>query len=170
MGRVEPLFFDKLIQYYSKEYTEQQTANSELHDGISKLIRGGGIAALENTELLQEINSAGSSSKTEELVMKRHIEILSNARLFLLNGAVVDSLYHLPAAATNYDAINHRPFPVIFFELMDTIDVRVLSGRNADLKGILFGNADIASPLIGTYAVNKDPERFGVSLFYGHND
>ena len=136
MGRVEPMFLDELIQFYSRQSSM---------DGGAKLV---------------------NSSELNRSIMVKHVEVLNRAKLFLLNGAVVDSLYHLPAEATNYDAMNHRPFPVIFFELMDSIEVMVLNGRGGNLKGILFGEADMASPLIGSYFTNSNPKKLGVTLFY----
>lgn len=68
-----------------------------------------------------------------------HFRLLDQAKLFLINGAVVDDLYALPHDATNYRTALHLPFPVIFFELMDALEVRINDEHSRQVKGLLFG-------------------------------
>ena len=79
-------------------------------------------------------------------VLKERINALEESRLFLLNGAVADDLFHTPYEATDCSSVKHLPFPVMFFEFMDPLDVSLSDDASRRfLGGFLFGEAEKTS-------------------------
>lgn len=107
--------------------------------------------------------------KSQQSIRKKLIDILQNSKLFLLNGAVVDDLYHVPHEVTNYEATMHLPFPTIFFELMDTLEIPIQVGNVKSLRGMLYGHAkDVDFSKLYSDIQDLPSDYFMIHLFYSN--
>jgi|SRR3989344_9600259 len=85
-----------------------------------------------------------------------HAEILNRSTPFFINGAVADDLYNISRDQRDIDCIAHFPFPIIYFELMDPLEIIVGSQYRRSVKGIVIGKEDILFPKSLTKAFGKD--------------
>ncbi|MBI2662574.1 hypothetical protein HYX11_03885 [Candidatus Woesearchaeota archaeon] len=83
-------------------------------------------------------------------------EILNCSTPFFINGAVADDLYNIPRDQKDIDCLSHFPFPVIYFELMDPLEIIVGSEYKRSVKGIVIGKEDILFPQSLSKAFGKD--------------
>ena len=103
----------------------------------------------------------GSKIKIDKEVAKNLGKILNSSKIFLINGAVVDDLYHVPHDNTDYNQTFHLPFPAIFFELISPLEIALTQKRR--VKGILYGKMEDAD-----FFQHKvvPPDQFVMNLFY----
>ncbi|MFH1440260.1 MAG: hypothetical protein ABIG89_06835 [Candidatus Woesearchaeota archaeon] len=111
-------------------------------------------------------------------------EILNETHIFLLNGAVVESLYNITPQDTCLDPLgdgsldcsdeskDKLPFDGMFFELMDPIDFEYSHEKSAKLKALHFGygkkyNAMTRHLDEDMFSLN-DLDAFYVMFFYQH--
>ena len=95
---------------------------------------------------------------------KKLVETLRSSNLVLVDDTVIEDLVELPPETTKYEeAIQHMPFPVIFFELDKTLDIEILYGKRINLRGILFGHGRDASP---THQMIKETNGEDIDVFY----
>jgi hypothetical protein len=128
MGEIpDMMFYDTVRNWFSRELPKEKKDSrfAEKHDPAENVITDMNV---RNT-------------------LRRHLgEVLNESQLFLLNGAIVDSLYNLPQSQVDYHATDHMPFDTMFFELMDAVPFKIRDGLEAPLKAILFGNVLNAAP------------------------
>ena len=103
----------------------------------------------------------GSEIEIDKEVAKNLSKILNSSKIFLINGAVVDDLYHVLQDNTDYNQTFHLPFPTIFFELMSPLEIDLKKERQ--VKGILYGKMEDAD-----FFQHKEvpPDQFVMNLFY----
>src|SRR3989344_1048143 len=65
-------------------------------------------------------------------------ELQQEARLFLLEYIVVDTLYNERHGNINYTDSIRLPFPTMFFEFDEPFEIRRLNGESKELMGMLF--------------------------------
>jgi hypothetical protein len=106
----------------------------------------------------------GMHPKTIDQIIREPMSgILKESRLFLLNSAVVDDLYHYPAENTDFSSLQHLPFPTLFFELTDPLEFkREKDGREMKLRAILFGRGYQTSPSLKL--MHKSDDKIGRDL------
>ena len=105
--------------------------------------------------------SEQSKADIDKEVAKNFGKILDAAKIFSINGAVVDDLYHIPHDNTNYEQTFHLPFPAIFFELMNPLEISITQERR--VKGILYGKMEDAD----MFQHKGAPlDQFVMNLFY----
>ena len=140
MAKVQKMFIDGLIDSYS----------------VSTI----------SPELIQHF----PGSNKDLLFRRRFVvaDLLQKAEIFVLNGAVVDDLYNLPPEDVPQEIASHLPFPVIFFEFIDALQIRRIStGEELQIKGMLFGKGIEASSLVNMlYTAEEAPDMLAVSFFY----
>ena len=114
-------------------------------------------------DLVDQYHRKAEGSKIEiyKEVAKNLGKILNSSKIFLINGAVVDDLYHVPHDNTDYNQTVHLPFPAIFFELMSPLEISLTQERR--VKGILYGKMEDAD-----FFQHKEvpPDQFVMNLFY----
>lgn len=93
-------------------------------------------------DLVDLYHREAEASKTEigREVAKNIGKILNASRIFLINSAVVDDLYHVPHDNTDYNQTFHLPFPAIFFELRSPLEIALTQERR--VRGILYGKME----------------------------
>ena len=95
--------------------------------------------------------------------IERDVQLWRASKIFLLNGAVVDDLYRFPHDDTDYQATINLPFPVIFFELMNPLDLQV-GDETKSLKAMRYGHGRDMD--ITRIRDNIQEDEFQISLFY----
>lgn len=163
MPQNQELYFDRVLSMYSKKV--------ELDD---KLVLAATVSSIVHPDNNLQIKVNSTEQSFRRYYRKKLVETLRGSNLVLIEDTVIDDLVELPPETTKYEeAIQHMPFPVIFFELDKTLDIEILSGKRIALRGILFGHGRNASPtskmMIET--CNEDINVYYMGLFYeGIND
>jgi len=140
------MFLDELTERYSREVP----VVGRLPDNLP-------LSASELNELFNE----GKDTR------RGLVDLLQRSRFFLLNDAVVDDLHHLPHDATNNEATFHLPFPVMFFELINPLNIKIDTDSTKSLKGMLYGKAkDNDFHLFLNDSTRVPDDQFTVHLFY----
>jgi hypothetical protein len=119
-SKVEPMFIDEIIKDYSKPSSFSEGRQVNLDD-LEKL--------------------AWKQHYIDRLRKKQAEQLDDKVKLFLINGAVADDLYHFPHEKTIHADAQHLPFPAIFFEFIDPLAYNIVEGVTMDVKAILFGKA-----------------------------
>lgn len=113
--------------------------------------------------LVDQYHKEAEASKIEinREVAKNLGNILNASRIFSINGAVVDDLYHVPHDNTDYNQTFHLPFSAIFFELINPLEIALTQERR--VRGILYGKMEDAD-----FFQHKGtpPDQFVMNLFY----
>lgn len=152
MTQNQEFYFDKVLSMYIKKV--------ELDD---KLVLAAAVSSIRsNQDLQMKINSTEQSFR--RYYRKKLVEALRGSNLVLVDDTVIEDLIELPPETTKYEeAIQHMPFPVIFFELDKTLDIEILYGKRINLRGILFGHGRDASP---THQMIRETNGEDINVFY----
>ena len=92
--------------------------------------------------------------------------ILEHATAFFINGAVADDLYNIPRDLQDIDCLDHLPFPVLYFELMDPLEIIVGTQYKRQVKGMVIGRERVLFPGSLSAAFGKD--YFNILLYDAH--
>ena len=125
------LFFDHLVSRYERALQKPHIPDMQVsfaEDGTPSIV-----------------------DKKAYRVLKREIiadtlQVLRQSKLFLLNGAVVDDLYHMTAEYTDFETATKLPFPSIFFEFMDSLEVERIYGEKTRLTALMIGQSSATDP------------------------
>ena len=82
--------------------------------------------------------------------------ILNKSTPFFINGAVADDLYNISRERNDIDCLSHMPFPVLYFELMDPLEIIVGKQYKRSVKGIVMGKEHLLFPGSLSKALGKD--------------
>ncbi len=82
--------------------------------------------------------------------------ILQQSTPFFINGAVADDLYNISRDRKDIDCLSHMPFPLLYFELMDPLEIIVGEQYKRSVKGIVLGKEHLLFPGSLSKAFGKD--------------
>ncbi len=99
-------------------------------------------------------------------------EILDDSHIFFINGAVVESLAGITPARTNYEGIEHLPFPRLFLEFSSPREHARTETSKGVVRGLSVGKMRDAFPYGGEGIADKYENRspgfdfYAVNIFY----
>jgi hypothetical protein len=145
----DKMFYDTVLSWFSNEVDFSKKTSSpflQAHDAVHP-------EHITSSEVRKE-------QLFRQSIQKPMHDILTESHLFLLNGAIVDSLYFLDRAQTDFGSNSHLPFDVLFFEFMDAVPFETMKGVEVPLKAVLFGktvNADYSVKMYGKDILQVKP-------------
>ncbi|GEM_PF-6399502 len=84
------------------------------------------------------------------------VGILNKSTPFFINGAIADDLYNISRERNDIDCLSHMPFPILYFELMDPLEMIVGEGYKRSVKGIVMAKEHLLFPGSLSRAFGKD--------------
>ncbi len=152
MTKQRQMFFDHLVSMYTAAL--QKPHKPDIH------------VSYRDDRMQVTDNNAYRAVKRS--IINHTLQVLGQSKLFLLNGAVVDDLYHMPPDYTDYETATRLPFPVIFFELTDPLEVERISGEKTRLTATMVGKSSDTDPFYRWATTQREmPEgTFSFLFFY----
>jgi hypothetical protein len=147
---MQELFFDKVLRYYNPER-------------IRKFLS----AVSEESEL--QIRYKAQQLRMHQMLLEETGISLRDLMLFLVNGAVIDDLFHVKAESRETEALK-LPFPAMFFEPINPLEISLSDGEGF-IKGMLLSKRRYANavehPFLNLYFVDKhgNPKSFSTIAF-----
>jgi hypothetical protein len=121
---MEDMFYDRLVKRVEKSNKEiSNLLSKEVTDSIKKNLIKGDKAT---TGLVINI------AKREAF-----LKVLKNAKVFLIDEMVSDSLYNVRHSNINYESSIRLPFPQIFFEFKKPFNFKLDDGSEMEVNGAL---------------------------------
>ncbi|MBS3051415.1 MAG: hypothetical protein J4400_04680 [Candidatus Aenigmarchaeota archaeon] len=149
MTKQRQVYFDHLVSRY-------KTALQKPHrPDIQTSYADGKVQVMDNN----------AYRTTKRDIIGHTLQVLDKSKLFLLNGAVVDDLYHMPPEYTDYETATRLPFPVMFFELMDPLEVERIHGEKTRLTAMMVGKSIDADPFY-RWAIAQHAEMSGKTFSF----